>query len=110
MTREAETVEKIARAIEAAELEWKAANGDDDASCLDCPGNVKATSALSVIREIVFEEVGKKGVRSCAVCYGTGHRRHSESACEICAGTGKMECDRTAAEIKAALIERLGSG
>lgn len=40
-------LEEAAKAVEAAELAWKAANGGDKASCIDCPDEVKATAAIT---------------------------------------------------------------
>lgn len=40
-------LEAAAKAVEAAELAWKAANGGDNASCIDCPDEVKATAAVT---------------------------------------------------------------
>lgn len=46
-----EMVERVAKAIEVAELRWKAENGGDDDSCVDCPGEVKARAAIEEMRE-----------------------------------------------------------
>src|SRR4051812_39343740 len=56
-----EMVERIAQAISAAELEWKEANGGDDASVVDCPDEVKAYAALEAMREPT-EEMVNRGV------------------------------------------------
>jgi hypothetical protein len=40
-------VEKAARAVNAAMLEWKSENGGDDASCNECPDAIIAKAALT---------------------------------------------------------------
>ena len=50
-------LEEAAKAIEAAELAWKAANGGDKASCIDCPDEVKATAAITAY----LAQAGKEG-------------------------------------------------
>jgi predicted metal-dependent hydrolase len=40
-------VERCASAIERAELQWKADNGGDNISTLECPDEIKALSALT---------------------------------------------------------------
>lgn len=46
-------VEGVEMTIEATELDWKAKNGGDDASCVDCPDEIKARAAiLAVLRGI----------------------------------------------------------
>ncbi len=42
-------IQEVAAAINAAELKWKAENGGDVASCLDCPDDVKARAALECL-------------------------------------------------------------
>lgn len=44
-------LERVALAIEAAELTWKANTGGDSASCVDCPNDVKARAAIEAMRE-----------------------------------------------------------
>lgn len=48
-------VEKVARAIKAAELKWKAENGGDNASCSDCPDTIKGRAAIEAMHEPTAE-------------------------------------------------------
>jgi hypothetical protein len=53
-----EMVERVAVAISNAQMAWKAANGGDDASVVDCPDEVLARAAIEAMREPTDQMVG----------------------------------------------------
>jgi len=59
MSTEAE--ERVAKAIDAAQLKWKAENGGDKASCNDCPPEFIARAAIAAVRAYDAETLGKDG-------------------------------------------------
>lgn len=46
---------RLARALEAAQMKWKAENGGDAASCVDCPNEVLVLAVLAELREPTLE-------------------------------------------------------
>jgi hypothetical protein len=49
-TEDAFILDAVAAAIKAAELKWKAENGGDLASCVDCPDETKAHAAIEAYK------------------------------------------------------------
>lgn len=58
---DAKLVEVVASAINKAELQWKAENGGDYVSCLDCPYTVKAIAAINAVKMYKFAQAKRHG-------------------------------------------------